>query len=197
MQRAAEAGGARIGGALGEAEVEELHLEGRADHDVLGLDVVVEDASRVNVIEGPQTLNHEIVEMPGNLRPAEGGEVPALDVLHRQERSAGRAGGVEIVHLGEVRVAQARHRAEFVLEQLDGLAVDSSRSQEFEGELPVAEAGVPHEVHRPDAPFAEKTHDRVTLVDQPVRTQGHGGPSFSRSIRGTGRYSPGEQIPQM
>ena len=148
----------------------------------------------MDVVEGPQALHRQALEALSHLETGEPGELAAVHVLHGQEIALVLVGDAEVVDLGEVRMTQAGHGAEFVLEQLDGLAVDPTRSQELEGDLPVPEAGVPRQVHRPHAALAKQTHDGIALVDQPARTQRHGGRFVVTLESGHELQFPGGQV---
>ena len=175
MQRPAETGPGRFGLAVGQPEIEELHLERRVDHDVVGLDVVVQEATRVDVIEGPQALHGQAIEALDELGTPLPAKILPLHIFHRQKMPAVALDRAEVVDLGEVRMAQARHGAELFLEELDGLAVEPLGPQELQGDLPAPLVGIPHQVHRSHASFAKEADNGIPLVDETVRTFGHRG----------------------
>ena len=55
---------------LGQAEVGDLHLPGPVEQDVLGLDVAMDDAMVVCVLEGVADLRHDGQGFPGLDSPA-------------------------------------------------------------------------------------------------------------------------------
>ena len=114
--------------ALGDAEVDELHLAPVRQHQVVGLDVAVDDPVRVRHGEGPADLPDDLESR----RPRR--SVPVLQVvaervpvdeLHREV--VGRLDLPEVVDLDDVRVVQPRRGAGLLEEALDE-AGSSSRA---------------------------------------------------------------------
>ena len=79
----------------GEAEVHDAHADARAffarDHDVLGLDVAVDDAARVAVVEGVGDLDADVEDVaePSGLVAKEPAEVraPTSGITKKSEPS--------------------------------------------------------------------------------------------------------------
>ena len=91
---------------LGQAEVEELGVAVAGDHDVVGLDVAVEDAGVVGLGQALGDLEGDLdraqeVELAVGDEPADG---PAVDVLHGDEEIA--VDLVDVVDLGDGRMVR-------------------------------------------------------------------------------------------
>ena len=114
--------------------------------------------ARVDVIERPQALRGEVVEALAEIRPADGGEVPSGDVLHGQERPVGFGDRPEIVDIDQIRMAQAGHRAELILEPLGRDGVQDIRSQELEGDLAVPLGPIAGKVNLAHPSFTQRAH---------------------------------------
>ena len=104
--------------ALGDAEVHELQLGPAGEHEVVRLDVAVDDPERVRDGERAHRLAHDLdrvalAEPPALQKRAEG---LAVHVLHREVVDALDA--AEVVDLDDVGVVQARGRAGFLQEPL-------------------------------------------------------------------------------
>ena len=104
---------ARGGGAerLGEAEVEDLHGAVARDHEVLGLQVAVNQARLVRRREPLRHLAQQLEGLPDGKEAARG-DMPerlALDELHGEERLAPRLADLE--DRDDVPMVQGRRRA--------------------------------------------------------------------------------------
>ncbi len=148
-------GGAEHGGRLGDvavgvdrpcdAEVGHLHAALVGHEDVAGLDVPVDEAAVVGVLqrggdvggdlEGP--LLGQAARPDGVLQP------PALHQLHDDERQARPAVHAGVEHRDDVRMVEVGRAAALLGEALlEGLVVPEPRQQHLDGDLAV-EVGVP------------------------------------------------------
>ena len=117
----------------GDAEVAHLRELGRLaviagrgeDHDVVGLEIAVDDLHVVRHRDRRQHLRHEVDDARVAERPLVGDDVvkrPPLDVFHRQVEQ--RFVDVpEVEHAHRVRMVQARRRARLALEPLHEIAI--------------------------------------------------------------------------
>ena len=157
--RGQERAGLHLGGRLGDAEVGDLHAPVGRDHEVLGLEVAVDDAVRLRVGEpGEQAFEHA-----ADLRQRHPADVraqrAALDVLHRDVR---RAVVLEVVvHGDDVRVRQRPGHARLAQEALGERRVGRvERAQLLERDEPV-EVGLAGEVHHRHAAATDLPEDLV------------------------------------
>ena len=152
---------------LGQAEVEELGVAVPGDHDVVGLDVAVEDAGVVGLgqalgdLDGDLDRAHE-VELAVGDDPADG---PAVDILHGDEQVA--VDLVDVVDLGDGRMRDGRGRAGLEEEPAPAFGVGhQAGADHLEGDQAV-ETGVPGPVDDAHAALAELGLDPVMLEDSP------------------------------
>ena len=96
-----------VGEGVSQSEVGNLHRAIRGDQDVLGLDVAVDDAVAVGMVQGCQHLEGDLGHL-GRLQPAvlqqHRPEVRPPDELHDHEIRA--VGGAPVVHVDDVGVVQ-------------------------------------------------------------------------------------------
>src|SRR5439155_22587057 len=95
-----------IGGGLGDAEINDLrhgHAIVVGHQDVRGLDVAVNDAFLMRVLDGVTNLHEQIEPLPGGKVGciAVFGDLDATDQLHDEERPA-RLGGAGVENLGDI-----------------------------------------------------------------------------------------------
>ena len=154
-------GQARFGHRVREAEVHDPHPGPRTllprDHDVGGLDVAVDDASGMAVVQSLRDLDTDVHDLPEAQRlvPDQAQQVgSACDRHHEEERPLvapdvvdGHDGGM--VHLG--------HHLGFALESLFELRGQVRRGNELHGDLAVQErvAGAVHNAHSAAAELPE------------------------------------------
>ena len=180
-----------------EAEVQHLDLALRRHDRVRGLDVPVNDAPRVGLLEGGGHLRPDLDDPVHVERAArhELAQVLSLDVLHRDEVRAVLL--AHVVHVGDVRVAEGRSRARLALEALAVPLVHGQlRGQDLHGHGAV-EPRVARAVDLAHASGAEGSFDLVRPESVPGR-QCHGTPLFyprvdSRVIGGAPPASPGRR----
>lgn len=99
-------------------EVAHLHLTGRREEDILGLDVAVDDATRVRVVQGQEDLPDDRRthgERQRGLASDEAFERLALDVFHDDIVDAVVV-APNVVHGDRVGVAQAGGQPRLALE---------------------------------------------------------------------------------
>ncbi len=135
------------------------------DHDVVGLDVAVEDARVVGLGQPLGDLEGDLdgaqeVELAVGDEPADG---PAVDVLHGDEEVP--VDLVDVVDLGDGRMGDGRGRAGLEKQPAPPLGVGhQAGGDHLEGDQAV-EAGVPGPVDDAHAALAELGLDPVVLED--------------------------------
>ena len=152
-------GGLDIGRLAGQTHIGQLHDALRVDHDVLGLDVAVDQAVGVGVLEGVADLDDDLegLLLAENLAVGEVvGDGLALDVLHDEVVVAARLADVD--GLDDVGVVELAGGLAFLVEPLDVLRVlgetlgqDLDRDGAVEAEL----LGLVDDGHRAGAELAE------------------------------------------
>ena len=144
-------------------EVEQLHNALPIDHDVVGLDVAVNDPGIVRVGEpGAQILHERQAERELQRRRARQplSQRLAIDVLHRHERATFVF--PEVVDNHDVRVTKASQGARFAGEALaELLVVEVVILEEFDGDEAL-QTRIPREVQRSHPTFAEAVLDLVS-----------------------------------
>ena len=167
-----EVGGRRgpLGAGLeqfGQAEVEEFGVAVPRDHDVVGLDVAVEDARVVGLGQTLGDLEGDL-DRPQEVELAVGDELadgPAVDVFHGDEQDA--VDFVDVVDLGDGRMGDGRGRPGLEEETAPSLGIgDEAGRDRLEGHQAV-EAGVPGPVDDAHAALAELGFDPVVLESCP------------------------------
>ena len=122
-----------------DAEIHQLHAALARDHDVRGLDVAVDDAAVVHVIEGARDLHRDDRgDVVGQAAAAleQVIQVDAADVLHHDEERAPLA--MEVVDMDDVFVLEAGQGAGLALEAGGQLLVRADRGLErLDGHHPV------------------------------------------------------------
>ena len=156
----------RLLGGLGQAEVGDVHVIGGVDHDVLGLQVAVDDALVVRGLEAFRRLAEDAQEALGRqlaLLLQDRGQVPPVDELHRQELDA--VALAEIEDAQDVGVRHAARELDLALEALEDLGVlGDVRPDELQRDVAV-QALVVHEVDGAHSAHAEEALDAVPLAD--------------------------------
>ncbi len=167
-----------------ETEVEELDLPRPRHAQVGGLHVVVDEAPGVDVLEPPADLGGEVDEVGKVEARGRREELLAGDVFHRVEARAHgeprgpRVPGVErgdhaeVVHLGEVRVAEVLECAELVLEEGDRVAGGGRGSEGLQGEEPVLLELVLGEEDHPGRSLTQLADEPVPAVDDDRQPRG-------------------------
>jgi hypothetical protein len=118
------------------AEVEDLGLAICRDQDVAGLEVAVDHALLVRVVDGVGDARREIEALAhgGRAPRGPGVEALALDVLHgdvRQHALVGRV-GADLVDLRDARVVQARQDLGLLLEAVQRARREHGRVDHLE-----------------------------------------------------------------
>ena len=116
--------------ALGEAEIEDLHVVARPDEDVFGFDIAVDDACSVRGVQRGGDLRAHV---EGCVQAQRTGGEPifqrrALQILHDDERPLVLL--ADVVDGADVRVVECRCRPRLAREPVQGLAV----AREFVGD---------------------------------------------------------------
>ena len=169
-----------IAGGLGDAEVDHFghrHAIVQGHQDVRGLDVAMDDALLVRVLDGVTDL-HEQVE------PLGGGEmfpvavVVDADALHQFHHEVGPAilGGAGVQHTGDVRMVHQRQRLPLGLEPGDDLFGVHPQLDDLEGDL------APHRLVLLRHPHAA----HAALADELQKFVGADAHAFTFSGRGLG-----------
>jgi hypothetical protein len=167
--------------AAGEAEVEHTHPQRRpgplvvgADHGVVGLEVAMDQPDRVGSREAAASLQvdlEDLAPVPSRSSlPAPDGL--AADELHRDERAA--VVFPDLVHVGDVRVAELRHRPRLADDGTTHRCGGPVAAQELDRDLAI-ELGVIRGIHHAHPPGAEAMDQReapdlvpaLLLAEQP------------------------------
>ena len=156
---------------LGDAEVGDLHAPVRGDHQVLGLEVAVDDAVLLRVGEpGEQALEHAADLRQGHLADVRA-QRAALDVLHRDVR---RAVVLEVVvHGDDVRMAQRAGHARLAQEALGERRVGGVEGAQLLERDEAVQVGLARQVHERHAAAPQLAQDLVSADGlHDVRHQG-------------------------
>ena len=116
---------------LGEAEVEDLQQPVGSDHQVLRLQVAVDDAGAVGPRQAVGELGAEVEQLGDGQRPARetAPQRLALDVLHDHVVLARLAGRLaDVVDLDDVRVVEGGGGAGLPVEPVQQLGIGAERS---------------------------------------------------------------------
>ena len=160
-------GGLGGGGEPGDAEVGHLQAAVPQHHDVVGLDVPVDDAPAVGVGEGLHDLGDEVEGLPpGQLAPLllhvllEG---DAVQQLHDDVVQLRRVG--HVVHRHDVGVGEHGHGLGLVVEAAAELGVlGQLLLEDLDGHQPV-EPVIPALVHHGHAADADALQDLISVVE--------------------------------
>ena len=157
------------GGLLHQAEVHHLHGAVLAHHDVVRLEVEVDEALRVDVLERPGDLDRVVVDRL-EIQPAGGGqEIFPLHVLHGEEVVLGPADGAELVHLHHVGVVEGGHRLELVLEGAVAVGADELPADGLQGLELVLLQGVLDQEDLAHGAGPELSDHAVSVIEQRLR----------------------------
>ncbi len=151
---------------LGEAEVQHLHLAVGRQLDVCGLQVAVDDAVPVRLLEGLGDLLRDRDRFVYGDRAARQTfrEVLAGDELHRQEVEGGAIGErrvLESVDVGDVRVVEGREQLRLALEADEALLVLRQLGRQHLDRHVAAELRVGGAGNLAHSARAERRHDQV------------------------------------
>jgi hypothetical protein len=168
---------------LGDAEVGDLHTALGIEQDVLRLDVAVQNALFVGVLQRLTDLRHDGQrlsrrEPPGPHRLA---QVHAIHELHEQVVKAARLS--KVVHADDVRVVQSGEHPAFAVETLGEVRIAGQPvGQQLERHEPV-------EMRR--AGFEDKAHAAPADEFEDLELRKRGGDTFPRRDfrRGRGWHS--------
>ena len=154
----------RVG--LGQAEVQHLHLAVGRDLHVRGLQVAMDDAVLVGLLERLRDLlrdGERFVEWDrAALQPVR--EVLALDEFHREEvdaRGVVERGALEAVDVGDVRVIERREQLGLALEARQALGVRRERGRQHLDRHVAVELRVGGAIHLAHPARAERRDDLV------------------------------------
>ena len=155
--RSGEAGVAGLD-ELGQAEVENLHEAVLRDHEVLGLQIAVDDPGGVRLREGVRDLRGDRENPFGRKRPSrdELTQSRSLDELHRDPRNG--AGLADLVDRDDVRVVQRRGGARLLLEAGEPVRVGRERLRQHLDRDFAAQPRIARLVHLSHAQF--RAHGR-------------------------------------
>ena len=151
---------------LGQAEVEDLHLAVGCELDVGGLEVAVDDALLVRLLEGLGDLLRDLEGLGDRDRPALQalGEVLAGGELHREEvggRAVGERRALEAVDVGDACVVEGREDLRLALEAGEPIGIGGkSLGKQLDRDV-ASELRVRRPVDVAHAARAEGRHDPV------------------------------------
>ena len=177
---------------LGQPEVEDLDEAVARDHQVLGLEVAVNDAGSVR-LGRPSAICTAISRRrfvgTGSPEATSSRRVFPLDELHRDVRDSVRL--ADVVDGQDVRMVERRGRARLLLEALTAAGVGGQGlGQHLDRDL-APEPRVPRPIHLAHAAGAERREDLVRIrASFQQRAAFAGRLSASRS-RGRGRSASG------
>ena len=148
-----------------DAEVHDLDVPVAVDHDVLRLDVAVDDAAAVRALDGGEQLQTDadgFVPAQAIVPADEVFERLALDVLH--DDVVGPVGLAPIVDADEVRLVEAGRGLGLPAEALDeGGVVQQSLKEDLDGDAP-SEGEILAQVHVGHAAAAELAQHAVAAA---------------------------------
>ncbi len=172
-----------------EAEVRDLRRLAVGDEDIVGLEVAVDDAAFVGMLDAARGLLEERDRLPGAARQLgdDGAERAALDELHHEKEPL--AALADVVHLHHVRVVHAGERLRLAVEALADLverheAVAQELQRDGTVELPVDAA-----VHGRDGALAELVADLVARGER-VAAGRHGAVDLAEELVNLRRTQP-------
>ena len=153
-------------GKTGNAEVHHLDAAVGQQHDVLGLDVPVDNALAVGMVQGLQDLGNEVDGLFPGERAAPLVQIlfqgDAVDVFH--DDILDLVTHRHVIHLDDMWVIQDRDRLGLVLEPLDQFRVfHELRPQDLDGHYPVLfqVAGTVYVGH---TAYADQTFQQIAAV---------------------------------
>ena len=176
-------GGVGAVGEAGDAEVRHLHRPVPEDHDVLGLDVPVDDPPAVGVAEALHDLGDDLGDEVEGLRPVEAApalhillEGDAVDELHDDIVHIAAPG--HVVHRHDVGVGQHGDGLGLVMEPAAELRVlRQVLLQHLDGHQAVEPVAPGLEYHR-HAPGADDLQDLIAVIQHLSYVTFHSKASF-------------------
>ena len=155
---------------LGQAEVENLHAAVAEQHDVLGLEIAVNDAAVVCGRQAARHLDRHVGTLPRRERtlPEFVAQCLAVEELSDQERRPDRAliriddlGAADVVHRHDIRVIDRGDRARLALESREPIGIScKNRGQHLDGDV-AAEPRVPRPIDDAHTSGADERQDFV------------------------------------
>ncbi len=148
-----------------QAEIEDLHRAVGGAHEIVRLQIAMDQAARKGMLKTDGRLAHDVARRGHRQRTVLAqlvGEVDALDVLHRQQMRIAGLFGVEGGN--DIRMAQARGGLSLTAEAVGGAGPgDELRPDRLDRDLPSHHAmfDQPHGAH---APVAEQPHRQVARM---------------------------------
>ena len=156
----------------GQAEIHHQHPAGLVAHDVLRLQVAVNDACAVRGFERAAGLLHDLDRFLGSkfsLLLHQAAQVLTLDELHGDELHA--VGLAQVVDPDDVLVGDLGGQKQFLLEAVnDGLVAGQIRADDFQRHHAI-QFDVARLVDRAHPAFAQDLQDFVTLPQKLTRFQ--------------------------
>ena len=166
----------------------------RRQHDVVGLDVAVDDAAPMNVLERIRDLAEDVARTArGHRDGALVGQRLALDKLHDHVRAEGLV-LAEVDDRDDVGVADLARELGLLVEPLARRRVERERRRDELERERLAELDVPGAIHLTHAAFPEATVERVATTDDGGVTH-HGQRTPGRAV--ATRFLDGAHGPTM
>jgi hypothetical protein len=137
---------------------------GRQQDNVLRLDIVVQEAASVNVVQSTTELSQNFAEDGADLGRSVIGQILSIKVFQGQKGLSRSVQDSVVEHTGEIRMPQPGHGAEFLLESFLAFPGKERFAEGLQGEKLLAVEEIFHQEDLPHSTFPERTEDAVAVV---------------------------------